>query len=399
MKQFIRLFIGMVVLSTTSCIHEFPVTDYSFDFSGTVIYDQDTDEHRLTLTCIKHSGAAGYNIVFHIDGENVITLTDFEGRTYQEWFSASFSDTDSHTYTLSEAAVGSHLIQLTISTEGFCQSLEIEYEVTRQKYDIHAEVSTVGAKSSTLMMSLADGDTKYIYDVAVSIDDETFISQEIDFAQTPIASIGLPETIRPHEHTLTLSANDGMTEKEYEVTFTEPVRHPTMSITLAHDEDSGYHIAKVGANPYAIQFKISANLEIKGKSSYYPSYDEDAYWWRNPYYSYLTEKKDVTISDSEGDKTINIIDRDSLVEKITSRWETSYIWATHSTPGGGEDSGEDYSYISGSHPSFYQIYSEVLNINISAESIPGVTLNITNDIGTMTLNGHSSSSGTTSITL
>jgi hypothetical protein len=96
---------------------------------------------------------------------------------------------------------------------------------------------------------------------------------------------------------------------------------------------------------------------------------------------------------------VNLTDRDGIAKKITSQWETSYIWASHSTPGGGEDSGEDYSYISGSEPAFYHIYSEVLKINIGAESLPGVTLNITNNIGKMTLNGESNSSGTTKISL
>ena len=380
-------------------MHEFPVIDHSFDFSGVVVYDQESDQHRLTLTCAKKSGTGQYTIAFSMDGENIITLTDMEGRTYQDSFKESFTDTASHTYILSETAVGTHLLQLTISTDEFSQSLEIPYEVTRQKYDIHAEVSTIGAKNSTLMMSLADGDTKYIYAVTVSIDDETIVSQEIDFAQTPIASIDLPATIRPQEHTLSLSVNDSMTDKEYSVKFTEPVRHPTLDITLAHDDKSGYHVAKVGSNPYSIQVDISADLEIKGKAAYYPSDDEDAYWWGRPHYKYLTEQDSASLSEYEGDKTVNILDRDGMAEKITSKWVTSYIWGSHSTPGGGEDSGYDSTFITGTQPAFYQIYSEVLNIDISAEALPGVTLNISNNIGKMTLNGQASSSETFSITL
>jgi hypothetical protein len=96
---------------------------------------------------------------------------------------------------------------------------------------------------------------------------------------------------------------------------------------------------------------------------------------------------------------VNLTDRDGIAKKITSQWETSYIWASHSTPGGGEDSGEDYSYLSGSQPAFYYIYSETLKIDISAEAMPGVALKITNNIGKMTLNGETSTSGTLSITL
>ena len=143
-----------MALSATACIHEFPVTDHSFDFSGAVVYDQEADEHRLTLTCNKHSGAEQYNIVFHVDGENGITLTDIEGRTYQRWFRDSFTEMDSHSYTLSEAPAGSHVVQLTISTDGFCQSMELPYEVSSQKYDI-GPTTLNGKESSSGTSSIA----------------------------------------------------------------------------------------------------------------------------------------------------------------------------------------------------------------------------------------------------
>ena len=397
MKKHSWFILSLVVMLASACVHEFPVIDHSFDFSGAVVYDDEADQHRLTLTCVKNSGADQYNVAFSMDGENIISLTDMEGRTYQDSFKESFTDSDSHTYILSETAVGSHVLQLTISTDEFSQNLEIPYEVIRQKYDIHAEVSTVGAKSSTLMISLANGDTKYIYDVVVSIDDEEIISQEIDFAQTPIASIDLPDTIRPQEHTLTLSINDSMTTKEYSVEFTEPVRHPTLDITLEHDTESGYHVAIIGDNPYSIKIDFNVFLELKGQSSFY--HDEEDFWWRTPEYKYITEKDERNISEAGSDCLVNLTDRDGIAKKITSQWETSYIWASHSTPGGGEDSGEDYSYLSGSQPAFYYIYSETLKIDISAEAMPGVALKITNNIGKMTLNGETSTPGTLSITL
>ena len=381
----------------SACVHEFPVIDHSFEFTGAVVYDQETDQHRLTLTCDKNTDTDQYNIAFSMDGENMITLTDMEGRTYQDSFKESFTDSDSHTYILSETAVGSHLLQLTISTEDFSQCIEIAYEVFRQKYDIHAEVSTIGAKNSTLMMSLADGDTKYIYDITVSIDDETIISREIDFTETPIASIDLPDTIRPQEHTLTISVNDSMTDKEYTIKFTEPVRHPNIDITLEHDTKSGYHVAIIGDNPYSIRIDFSIFLEITGKSSFY--HDEEDFWWRSPESKYITEKDERSISEAGTDCLVNLTDRDGIAKKITSQWETSYIWASHSTPGGGEDSGEDYSYLSGSQPAFYYICSEILKIDISAEALPGVTMKITNNIGKMTLNGNECTTGTTSIIL
>lgn len=394
-KIFTSLILAVTVLS--SCIHEFPVTDYSFDFSGTVVYDAEADQHRLTLTCNKRSCEEIYNVVFHVDGENVITLTDMEGQTYNDWFKASFSDTDSHTYILSESPVGSHVIQITISTEGFCQSLEVPYEVTRQKYDIHAEVSTVGTESSSVLMSLTKGDPKYSYDVDIHIDGESHIKQAIDFSGSPICTIALPKTLRPHEHSLTLYVSDSMTAKQYDIDFQEPIRHPEIPITLSHDKTTGYHVATIGYNPYGIRIDFGVFLELTGESSFY--HEEEDFWWRRPEHKYITEKDERTVSETGSDCSVNLTDRDSIAKKITSQWETSYIWASHSTPGGGEDSGEDYSYISGSQPAFYHICKEVLAIDITGENVPGITLKVTNEIGKMTLNGNESTSGTTSITL
>ena len=397
MKTRILTTLILAVTALTSCIYEFPVTDYSFDFSGTVVYDAEADQHRLTLTCNKRSCEETYNVVFHVDGENVITLTDMEGQTYNDWFKASFSDTDSRTYILSEASVGSHLIQITISTEGFCQSLEVPYEVTRQKYDIHAEVSTVGTESSSVLMSLIKGDPKYSYDVDIHIDGESHIKQAIDFSGSPICTIALPKTIRPLEHSLTLYVSDGMTAKQYDIDFQEPIRHPGIRITLSHDKTTGYHVATIGYNPYDIRIDFGVFLELTGESSFY--HEEEDFWWRSPEHKYITEKDERTLSEAGSECSVNLTDRDGIAKKITSQWETSYIWASHSTPGGGEDSGEDYSYISGSTPAFYHICKEVLAIDITGEVVPGITLKVTNEIGKMTLNGKESTSGTTSITL
>jgi hypothetical protein len=321
MKKTFRLILATITLAATACVHEFPVTDHTFEFNGNVVYDQEADQHRLTLTCVKNSGADQYNVAFSMDSENVITLTDMEGRTYQDSFKESFTDSDSHTYILSETAVGSHLLQLVITTDEFSQSIDIPYEVTRQKYDIHAEVSTVGAKNSTLMMSLADGDTKYTYSVAVSIDGEELFSEDIDFDKTPIASIDLPGTIRPHEHTLTMSVNDSMTEKEYTIKFTEPVRHPNIDITLEHDTKSGYHVAIIGDNPYSIKIDFSIFLELKGQTSFF--HEEDDFWRRTPEYKYITEKDERSISEAGSDCLVNLTDRDGIAKKIESLFSGS----------------------------------------------------------------------------
>ena len=397
----IRLFAILLctVIAGVSCIHEFPVTDHSFDFTGEIIYDSETDQHRLTLTCKKKSATDQFDIVFHVDGENVITLTDMDGVTHQGWFSESFADTYSRTYILSEAPVGKHLLDMTISTEGFCQSIEIEYEVTRQKYELHSEVSTSGAECSSLLISLSDGDPRYPYSVEVELDGKGIATFDIDFTKKPIYTMTLPEGLRPGKHSVTLYVSDSMTGKQYTTEFQEPVRYKYLDVTLSHDKSSGYHVAKFGANPYSVSINIRADLEIQGKCAYFPSDAEEDFWWRDYHYDYITLTDGRSISESEGSKTINILDRDSLADKVTSSYKTSYIWTTISTPGGGEDSGTDYSFISGTEPAYYKITSESLKIDIGAEAVKGVTLRVTNSIGKMTLNGKDSVSGTISIAL
>ena len=389
--------IFLSVATLTSCIHEYKVTDHSFAFSGEIIYDAESDEHRLTLTCTKKSDAREYNIAFNVDGENITTLTDINGTTHKENISESFEESDTHTYILSEMPVGMHILKLTITTENFSQILELSYEVTKQKYEIHSEVSTVGAECSTLLMSLADGDIKYIYTVSVKHREEEIATIEIDFATTPIHTVKLPETLRPGSQSLTLYVSDGMTSKQYDIDFQEPIRHPEIPVTLSHDKTTGYHVAIIGYNPYGIRIDFSILLELKGKSSFY--HEEEDFWWGRPEYKYITEKDERALSETGSDCSVNLTDRDGIAKKITSQWETSYIWASHSTPGGGEDSGESFSYLSGSQPAFYKICNETLRIDITGEEVPGITLKITNEIGKMTLNGEESTSGTTSITL
>lgn len=387
------------VIAGVSCIHEFPVTDHSFDFTGEIIYDSEADQHRLTLTCTKKSATDQFDIVFHVDGENVITLTDMDGVTHQGWFSESFADTDSRTYILSEASVGKHLLDMTISTEGFCQSMKIEYDVTRQKYELHSEVSTSGAECSSLLISLSDGDPQYPYSVEVELDGKGIATFAIDFTKKPIYIMSLPEGLRPGKHSLTLYVSDSMTGKQYITEFQEPVRHNYLDVTLSHNKTSGYHVAEIGANPYSVSINIWADLEIQGKCAYFPSDAEEYFWRRSYHYDYITLTDERNISDSKGNKTINLLDRDSLADKVTSSYKTSYIWTNISTPGGGEDSGNDYSFISGTEPAYYKITSESLKIDIGAEAVKGVTLRVTNGIGEMTLNGKDSVSGTISIAL
>ena len=120
--------IVIAVSTLTSCIHEFPSEDCSFNFCGVVVNDHESGQKMLILTCKKHSGAETYHVTFHVDGKDNFTLEDEDGHIHSRWLSDSFTEGQSHSYIISPSYEGKHLLRLTISTKEFCQSMEIPYE-------------------------------------------------------------------------------------------------------------------------------------------------------------------------------------------------------------------------------------------------------------------------------
>ena len=60
---------------SASCVHEFAVVDYSFEFAADITYDSQADEHRLTLTRKRGAEANQYKFAFTLDGEANVSLT------------------------------------------------------------------------------------------------------------------------------------------------------------------------------------------------------------------------------------------------------------------------------------------------------------------------------------
>ena len=107
-----------------------------------------------------------------------------------------------------------------------------------------------------------------------------------------------------------------------------------------------------------------------------------------------------TASGIYGGNSVTLIDRDALAAKLTSSYEMSVIIEYRYDPGsGGEDSGREWYEVTGSTRAYYVIKEETLKIDVTGEKVSGVTLRVTNNIGKMTINGKSSTSGTTNISL
>jgi hypothetical protein len=288
-------------------------------------------------------------------------------------------------------------MKMIVSTDDFSQVLEVPYVVDALPFTIHAEMETSGS-SSVMMLTLKEGDAATEYNASIILDGKTIASPKVNFSRNPIFRYTLPTT-RPGKHDVSVQLTDGYTVEKTSVSYSEPVRHPYIDITLKYNENSGKHIAEISSNPYEISLKFVTSLTVKGQTTI-AIYDPK-YWGETRY-----ETKTKTMSDSNtasgiyGGNSVTMIDRDALVTKLTGSYELSDVVEYFYDPGsGGEDSGREWYQVTGTERAYYSLKEETLKIDISGEKVTGVTLRVKNQIGSMTLNGKSNSSGTSNIPL
>ena len=373
------------------------VNDYSFQVKADIEYDRDNLSHILFLTLMRGSRDEAYTVSYTVDGGHTVKLTDESGKQLGASFSESFKDATIRSYDLSRTEKGKHNMQLIVSTKDYSQTLEVPYAVDALPFTIHAEMDTSGS-SSVMMLTLKEGDTATDYNATIQIDGKTIASPKVNFSRNPIYRYTLP-TVRPGKHDVSLQLTDTYTIQKESVSYNEPVRHPYLDITLKYNENSGKHIAEIGENPYDISLKFVTSLTLKGQTTI-AIYDS-RYWGETRY-----ETKTKTMSDSNtasgiyGGNSVTLIDRDALVTKLTGSYEMSDVVEYFYDPGyGGEDSGREWYEKTGTERKYYNLKEETLKIDITGEKVSGVTLRVKNQIGSMTLNGKSNSSGTTSISL
>ena len=375
----------------------YTVNDYSFQVKADIEYDRDNLSHILFLTLMRGSRDEAYTVSYTVDGGHAVKLTDESGKQLGASFSESFKDATIRSYDLSRTEKGKHNMQLIVSTKDYSQTLEVPYAVDALPFTIHAEMDTSGS-GSVMMLTLKEGDTATDYNATIQIDGKTIASPKVNFSRNPIYRYTLP-TVRPGKHDVSIQLTDTYTTQKESVSYNEPVRHPYLDITLKYNENSGKHIAEIGDNPYDISLKFVTSLTLKGQTTI-AIYDS-RYWGETRY-----ETKTKTMSDSNtasgiyGGNSVTLIDRDALVTKLTGSYEMSDVIEYFYDPGsGGEDSGREWYQVTGTERAYYVLKEESLKIDITGEKVTGVTLRVKNQIGSMTLNGKSNSSGTTSISL
>ena len=375
----------------------YTVNDYSFQVKADIEYDRDNLSHILFLTLMRGSRDEAYTVSYTVDGGHAVKLTDESGKQLGASFSESFKDATIRSYDLSRTEKGKHNMQLIVSTKDYSQTLEVPYAVDALPFTIHAEMDTSGS-GSVMMLTLKEGDTATDYNATIQIDGKTIASPKVNFSRNPIYRYTLP-TVRPGKHDVSVQLTDTYTVEKESVSYNEPVRHPYIDITLKYNEISGKHIAEIGSNPYDISLKLVTALTIKGNArvctSTYEYYETDI--------TYVTKSK--TMSDSNtasgiyGGNSVTLIDRDALAAKMTSSYEMSNVMEYCCNPGDGENSDQIWWQSFKKERAYYYIVEETLKIDITGEKVTGVTLRIKNNIGAMTLNGKSNSSGTTNINL
>ena len=375
----------------------YKVNDYSFKVQADIEYDADNLSHRLFLTLLEGSRDETYTVSYTVDGGHSVKFIDDAGKELGASFTEDFKDATVRSYDLSRAEKGKHTMKMIVSTDDFSQVLEIPYVVDALPFTIHAEMETSGS-SSVMMLTLKEGDAATEYNASITLDGKTIASQNINFSRNPIYKYNLPTT-RPGKHDISVQLTDGYTVEKTNVSYSEPVRHPYIDITLKYNENSGKHIAEISSNPYDISLKFVTSLTVKGQTTI-AIYDPK-YWGETRY-----ETKTKTMSDSNtasgiyGGNSVTLIDRDALVTKLTGSYELSDVVEYFYDPGsGGEDSGREWYEVTGTERAYYSLKEETLKIDISGEKVTGVTLRVKNQIGSMTLNGKSNSSGTSNIPL
>ena len=225
---------SLCLAATTSCVHEFVVTDHSFEFTAEVTYDDSEDLHRLTLTRVSGLEENEYDIAFTLDGQSTVSLTDMDGRVHEGSFSERFADVSARTYTISKMVPGEHTLSLDISTEEYRQQIGIVMVVEDFSFDFDTKVIfDENSKTHSLEVTLKDGSPTDSYTIAFTIDNK--------------------EPRKTYQETFTEEI-----VKTYELSVQEPGEH-TVNIQISTAKHSQKADLPYKVNDYS--FKVQADIE------------------------------------------------------------------------------------------------------------------------------------------
>lgn len=243
LKHILAMMTGSLSLLVSSCIHEFPVTDYSFEFSARVVYDEDNNQHRLTLTKVLGACEDDYRVVFNLDGEASVGLTDMNGRTHEGVMNENFKDISTRTYTLTKMDPGNHVLHLDIETDHYSQSLEVPFIVEDFSFLFEYRILfDEDTKAHSLEINLKEGSTADRYNVSYTIDNtEPMKTFSEDFSKNLSRTYALAQA-EPGDHTINLMISTDRHTQKADIPYTVNDYSFTFKADIEYDSDNLSHI-------------------------------------------------------------------------------------------------------------------------------------------------------------
>lgn len=255
---------------TASCANEIAVTDYSFEFTAGITYDNESNEYRLTLTRKSGSEANQYNVAFTHDGETSLSLTDMNGTTIERSFKERFDDTSSKTYILSKVNPGEHTLDLEISTDKFSQSISITYIVEDFSFLFDAKVIfDQSSKTHSLEVTLKEGAPADTYTLTFSIDNnEPRKTYQETFNEEIVKSYNLPLQ-EPGEHIVNLVISTGKHSQSIDLPYTVNDYSFDFKADIEYDSNNLSHILFLTlmkgsrGDSYTISYTVDGGYAVK----------------------------------------------------------------------------------------------------------------------------------------
>ena len=363
----------------TTGLEDMKMTDHSFEFEPSVVYDKETTRNSLVLELARGKGK-DFKGTFTIDDGNSTELLEKDGSPFEQGSSFSTDEEGRKVFLLKNIHTGEHTLNMSISNGIYTQEKSCKLKIDREPFRFNTSVVSDAAETSVLMLTLSEGFKKTKYTGTVILDKEVPVTGEepieMDFSKNAMWSLALPY-MRPGEHSLDITVNDGKQEESTTYTFTEPFKHKTVLIRLYNDMEGRYHL-DIPFNPYKINIKGNSLLDIRAECTY--CYDAPH---TKTTVKTINDKKEFDLYEQSID--IVMTQRDSMVHKVRNMYENSETWKR--VPVGGQIDPGSEVVVTGSQRIYYKIRKEEFYIDLEHEEMPGVKVEIENNIGRIFFNG------------
>lgn len=383
MKKYFHILLAAVSLLCSCDPTNISVVDNSFNFVAKS--SANGTQNYIHLTLESGCNEARYEVSYLIDDDPSMVLMDDKSGEFASGSTVDFKSR-AVAWRLPVLRKGDHGITFTIRTDEYEQVLKYQFSISSEPFAIHAEVkSDLGAGTSTLLLSLAEGVADKEYKGHVFIDEEDIDKRgfTVNFKTTPILSVVIP-LVRPGSHNITVVMEDELSKEEVSFLYEEPLRYPDMQVEISRSPSTGKTRFMVRSNPYGLSVAVKDSLVVKGRCDYHVcSYYEDRVDYKTAY----KEVCDIVELDRfvpVVGRWYNLTDTQSKEDIITSQSIANSTWKGEWSNTG--EGGFEYSQVPDGY-SYYKIESSTHNMTIDFETLLGVTVHVTNSERDVVING------------